>query len=510
MRRKHLIWVAAVLGTVSATGSMGCRRGPAAGKGATSASSKALSVNATNAKMWVPPITGMAVSATGTPWVTGRIYNAFDFGSGFVASSGSADIYLVKLDPTTCLATATFVFGGRAGNDQASRGVAVASKGNVGMIGQFTGEIEFTDNKPGTDGLDFLRGGSGNHFYGVFDGASTGAHVTPVKTHTVDLGFGALLSVGSNPGQNAFAICGKTDKAVLQWSSSAANEGLITGGKAVAGGEMDIVVAKIDAATGSVIWGKQFGGVGNQVCESVTIDNNGDVLLAGGYSGALSFGGISLPTVADATVALLYVARLNGATGAAMTAKTWGFAGRSNALGLTVDADGNVIVAGSLGGDVDFGGGINITNLGWTDAFVVKLTPALAPIWAKSFGDADFDQQVKSVGVSSKGDVLIGGSFQGSLGTLGLTSAGKTAASADAFTAELAKADGAVLSAHAYGDAAGAQAVSVVTVARSATGALANSTFIGGSFSSEITFAATTLNSGKPTFLASYVARLVP
>jgi hypothetical protein len=324
----------------------------------------------------------------------------------------------------------------------------------------------------------------------------------------VDVGYGALLAIGSNPGQNAFAICGKTDKAVPSWSDSGATKGVITGGTAVPGGGMDIVVAKIDARTGAVMWGKQFGGAGEQVCESATIDNNGDVIIAGGYSGTLSFGSMALPKVADAAAALLYVAKLNGTTGAAISARTWGSAGRSNAYGLTVDRDGNVIVAGALGGNVDFGGGISITNYGWTDAFVVKLTPSLAPVWAKSFGDADFDQGVKSVGVSSKGNVVIGGTFQGSLGTLGLSSASKTAS--DGFTAELASADGATVSAHAYGDAEGAQAVNAVTVARAASGTLADSIFIGGTFSSTITFAFTTLSTGSPRSLASYIARLAP
>jgi len=265
-------------------------------------------------------------------------------------------------------------------------------------------------------------------------------------------------------------------------------------------------VAKIDAASGGVIWGKQFGGAGEQVCESAVIDNNGDVIIAGGYGGTLSFGNVALPNVADPTLALLYVAKLNGATGAAISARTWGHMGRSNAYGLAVDSAGAIVVAGALGGNIDFGGGISITNYGWTDAFVVKLTPALVPVWAKSFGDADFDQGVKGVGVSSKGTVVIGGTFQGSLGALGLTSASKTAA--DGFSAELAAADGATLWAHAFGDADGAQSVSAVTVVRAASVPLADSVLIGGAFSSTITFGATVLNSGSPRNQASYVARL--
>ena len=186
------------------------------------------------AKKWVPPFSGMGVSATGTPWAAGQIYNPFDFGSGTVTSSGSADIYLTKLDPATGLASEAFTFGDTGGKDQVASAVAVASSGNVGLIGYFTGEIDFTASNsdgsgpsglPGTAGMDFLQNASAIPFYGVFDGASTGAFVTPKLVHMVDVGTGALLSVGSNPGQNAIAICGKTSKAVTNWSASRRHQG---------------------------------------------------------------------------------------------------------------------------------------------------------------------------------------------------------------------------------------------------------------------------------------------
>jgi len=520
MRSERLTWLVAVLGTVGAASTVACRKRPAVANGVVTASAESLSSagdNATNAKMWMPVLTGMGVNASGIPWATGRMHKPFDFGSGTVAPSQKGDIYLAKIDPMTCLASATFLLGGSGGRDLASNGVAVASRGNVGIIGTFTGEIEFTPHhadrsgpsgKTGVPGLDFLQTGSFVPFYAVLDGTSNGAHVTPVKAHMVEVGQGALMSIASNPGQNAFAICGRTDKAVPAWSDTGANRGVITGGHAVAGGDWDIVVAKIDAATGAVIWGKQFGGVGDQVCDSVAIDNDGDVIVAGGYSGALSLGGIALPPAANTPeLALLYAAKLIGATGEVMAARTWGGECRSSAYGLAVDANGNIVVAGALGGSVDFGGGISIAGQGLTDAFVVKLTPELVPVWAKSFGDAQ-DQGVKSVGVSSKGTVFVGGSFQGSLGMLGLTSAGRTAT--NAFTAELAGADGAVLAAHAYGDATGAQTVGVVTVARAATGRLADSTFIGGSFWGTLTFGSTSLTTDGPRSLTGYIARMFP
>jgi hypothetical protein len=149
-------------------------------------------------------------------------------------------------------------------------------------------------------------------------------------------------------------------------------------------------------------------------------------------------------------------------------------------------------------------------DLGLTDAFVVKLASDLTPLWAKSFGDSAYDQTAKTVAVSSKGDVLLGGSFKGSLGVLGPSSTSNTAL--DAFLAQLSPTDGSVVCAHGYGDATGAQQVMTIAVARAATGALADSLLVSGTFQSQITLGTTpTLDTGGPATMSnSFVARAIP
>jgi hypothetical protein len=420
-----------------------------------------------------------------------------------------ADAFLAKLDPATGQATHAFAFNDVNGNGQNAYGVAVASNGNVVVTGYFNGEIDFDDKNsdgsgpsgnPGTAGLDFLQNASSIPYYALIDGTSSGTVATPIKAHMVDVGTGALLGVGSNPTQSAFAICGKTSKVVPNWSNSGATKGVIfPTNTAVAGGGLDIVVAKIDAATGAVIWGKQFGGASDQICESVAIDNNGDVIIAGAYTGTLNFSTtVTLPVVSDSTLGLLYVAKLSSANGTPLAAATWGSAGRSDAFALTTDASNNIVFGGSLGGNVDFGGGVSITNAGLTDAFVLKLTSTLAPVWAKAFGDAAYDQNVQSLAVGSTGDVFIGGNFKGALTGLGLTAVSNS--NLAAFTAQLSSSDGsprasssAGLCAFSYGVATGAQSVNSLVVAQTATGAAGDAVLMVGGFSSTITLGTTTL-----------------
>jgi hypothetical protein len=276
------------------------------------------------------------------------------------------------------------------------------------------------------------------------------------------------------------------------------------------GGGMDIVVAKIDH-TGKVLWARQFGGAGDQICQSVTVDNNGDVIIAGNYNGTLSFDTFSLPTVSNISVALLYVAKLNGSTGSVISAATWGTAGRIIPYGLTVDANSNIIVAGSLGGNIDFGSGIAITDLGFTDAFVTKLKSSLVPLWAKAFGDVANDQRAMSVATSSSGDVYVAGLFVGSLGAMNLSSYGPTGGTnLDVFVAELASADGSVLcTPEHYGAVDGTRKSASITVARAAADSLADAVTIAGTFSSSLG-PTINLSTGDPNVSASFVARLSP
>ncbi len=483
------------------------------------------------AQQWpAPQLAGpvaMANRPDGTLWAAGQVFCPLDSNGlpncsvavGFpkpnpgtgpsIKSTGASDVFLVKLDPTTGLATFAESFGQIATPNLTSQnaiGVAVAKSGDVGLIGYFESEIDFdgndsggTNGTVGAPGLDFLTtAASSAYFVATFDSGGN-----PVHSLAVGLGTGTLLAVASNPNQDAFAVCGV--------SSVKATGGILTGTNA-AGGGLDIVVAKIDATTGLVTWGKQFGGAGDQLCQAVSMDNSGNVIIAGGYNGTLQFGSLAaFPVVASPIYSLLYLAVLAGADGTPTAASTWGPTGKVSPFSIAVDASNNVIVAGSLGANVNFGGSVGaITRQGNTDALVVKMSvsaPTLTPIWAEAFGNPGFDHQAKSVATSSNGDIYVGGFFTGTMGAMNLTSFANT--NSDGFVAHLSGADGSVLCAHRYGDAIALQEVDDLTVARMASGAALDGVAVGGVFASTITFGSTTLGTGT-TAPAIFVSGLSP
>jgi len=455
-----------------------------------------------------PELEGLATATGGIPWIAGEFWRDYDFGSGVVAhgTGTRSNGFVVKLDPATGLASAAFGFDNPQDQAQTIKAVTVASGGNLGIIGTVQSEIDFTGNysdgsgptgNAGVAGVDYLAASQLTNFYAVLDGTSTGSYVNPIKAHMVDVGSGALLVAAANPNQNAIAFCGKTSKIVSVWNASASTKGVRTttgtgGNTAFGGGNLDLIVFVVDATSGSVKWGKQYGGAGDQVCESIAMDDSGNVIIAGNYSGDL-FG---LPNVADTsgTTAVLFAAKLDAADGSLVgSAQAWAGTGRSDAFGLTADSAGNIIMGGSIASSVDFGGGHVAAYAGLNDAFVVKFDSSFNSTWVKSYGDAGQDQVINSVGVSSTGDVFIGGTFKGSLTGLGLTNSDN--ATTDAFAAQLSGADGSTVCTRQYGDAAGSQTIYAVSVARSASGALADSVFVAGSFANTITMGSSVLYS---------------
>jgi hypothetical protein len=502
---------------------------------------------------------GMAVGpdANATLWTTGSFANfssnPIDFGAGPVSSTGGADVYLNKVSATGLTATQTFTFGFAGGYDQVGTGVAVASTKpsdpnaptNVVLVGNYLTKIEFdpiyagnSDAGP-TYALDFLNdasnmSGAAMNFFLVADGASVMPEITPLKAHSIDVGTGAIQAIASNPSQSKVAICGKTNVLVSRYTAT--STGLLTAGSYGTGptnkatypssaNAMDIVVAVIEAgdpnSVGKVIWGRQFGGVGDQACESVAIDSAGNVAIAGNYNGVLNFdpsntalqltkSGGSIST----TLALPFVAVLDP-NGTPVYAADWGTSGVSDVNGIAFDksSPANIVIGGSLGATITMPKAdaslITVTDQGKTDGFVAKLNPNLSAQWAMSFGDTSYGQAVKSLALSSTGNVFIGGSFEGTLtGLNGLTSNGN--ATTDAFSGELSGVDGSVMCAQEYGDSQGTQSANFVTVANGTTGSLANNVVYGGSYSNTITFGSSVLNSGSPGTGYNFLARLIP
>lgn len=243
-----------------------------------------------------------------------------------------------------------------------------------------------------------------------------------------------------------------------------------------AGGN-DIYVAKYDAA-GALQWATRVGGTGDDLVSGIAVDASGNLGVAGGYSGTAAFGTTTLASAGGLDMfvgelntngAWQWAARVAGAadelgqsvgfdtagnlyavgyyasasvavTGTSTTyanpaqvssllvkytsSGAWQAALRltsTNSLfanALTIDSSNNLYLFGDFSGTATLGAS-SITSAGGQDAFMTRLTTALAYSWSTRMGGAndDFAPSGRALAVDASGNAyLTGRSYSLSMG----------------------------------------------------------------------------------------------
>ncbi len=254
-------------------------------------------------------------------------------------------------------------------------------------------------------------------------------------------------------------------------------------------GGQDIFLAKLDPS-GNALWGKHFGGAAIQSNSNLMVatDKTGNVMLAGGFTGAADFGGGTLTAPMMKPNAIVATYDGNGVF------KWQTQLGSPSVFGYDItaafDSSGDVIVAGNYEGGsllipLAAGGSATLVNNMSEDIFVAKLTNASGgkASWAKRFGEAIGTpaavSAVKALVVDSSDVIYLGGNFDGSIVFAGST---MTKGSNDGFVAKL---DGLGVASMAFfvtgTDSNGIGAISVDTSGNIlVTGGTANTTDFGG------------------------------
>ena len=135
------------------------------------------------------------------------------------------------------------------------------------------------------------------------------------------------------------------------------------------GAGWDVYLAKLDA-DGNPVWAYGFGDGANQYVHAVQVDSQGRIYLAGRCRGVLDFGsGVSLMAGMNDNV----YAAIFDANGVAQWAWTYTTNSEDQAItGLAVDGCGNLVVGGSFDGDLSFGDGLFADGTG-DELFLAKM-----------------------------------------------------------------------------------------------------------------------------------------
>jgi hypothetical protein len=357
---------------------------------------------------------GAAVDGSGNVYVTGDFLGTADFGGGeFQNTKVARDAFVAKLNASGNHLWSKHVAGT---GTTVGRSIAVDGSGNVVVTGLFDGSVDFGGGLLSATGLSrdvfvVKFDSSGNHVWskrfgdledqvgqdvGV-DGAGN-VFLTGTFHNSIDFGGGTLTSGGSNPA---------------------------------------LYVAKLDD-TGNYVWSKRFGGgdglmgaTGYQNGNSLAVSAAGRVFLFGSYAGTIDFGGGPMVSAGGSTD--LFLAVLDGNAGDVIFSTAFGDPEPQLGKSIAIDTAGDLLLTGSFGGSLDFGGG-PLVSMDPADIFVAKIESGANHLWSKRFGDTSA-QNSYAIAADSTNNVLLSGSFEGSVDFGGgpLASAGKS----DVFIARL-------------------------------------------------------------------------
>jgi ELWxxDGT repeat protein len=159
------------------------------------------------------------------------------------------------------------------------------------------------------------------------------------------------------------------------------------------------------------------GGTANDYGQSVAVDASGNVYVTGSFQNTIDFDpGIGTDNLTSMGSSDVFVAKYTN-VGVLCWARGFGSSSSDNGQSITVAQDGCVYVTGSFTGTVDFNPGAGVCNLssvGGTDIFVLKLDTMGKFLWADRMGGTTNDFGY-GIAIGADGNVYTTGAFWGTV-----------------------------------------------------------------------------------------------
>lgn len=372
--------------------------------GVTSGSAEITKLDKSGAQVWKKSyqstggfsvVRGVAVDGAGNIILIGEYQGTVaSDGVSLPSTVGGIDVFVVKLD-TDGNPKWSKSFSGFG--DQYGASVSAAANGDVFILGTMNGVMNFDAQTPlGVDGGPDV-------FVARLD-ATTGVTEWSKNFGNVDFQYG--WSVAATPDGNV-AVTGQFNGDINFGKGNLGNKG-----------KRDIFLAKLDGNNGGEVWAQSFGDGADQVGYGVAADSNGDIVITGVIQGDTSFGGLPLKVGGNQND--LFVARF-GSDGVHQWSKRFGDTNAQTSRALALDAAGNVLITGYFKANLQFDTTTLIDSNGnnnaqETDVFVAKLKASDGSTgWARSFGDMS-GQVSWAVAADPLGNVILGGTFKGTIG----------------------------------------------------------------------------------------------
>jgi len=307
---------------------------------------------------------------------------------------------------------------GGSSTDQV-KALATDISGNIFSAGIFSGTANFNPSEPN---FNLTSAGNYDGFVSKFD--INGDFVWAIKIGGIDSDY--VHDIAADDFGNIY-VSGAF-QGTVDFDPSAGTENL------TALGSLDGFVAKYNG-DGELIWVKQIGGTSQQDTYSIKVDEQGNAFVVGAFYGTVDFdpgtGTHDLTAQQDFDG---FVLKLNN-DGDFVWVKHLEGDSEIAAVDVQLDDNQNIYVTGYFGGSVNFDLGISDTimtsNVGFNDAFLLKLDETNAFVWAKQINGTD-NVYGSSISIDGNNSVYIVGDFKGVaefdtlVGSVSLTSSGNS------------------------------------------------------------------------------------
>jgi hypothetical protein len=314
---------------------------------------------------------GMTVDTQGNAYVTGWFDGTNDFGGITLTNSagGGQDIFIAKYDSTGALKWARRA-GSASVNQDTGRGVGVDGAGNVYVTGGFAGAADFGS-------ITLPDNGSEEFFLAKYNGQGVVQWVQQSVGGSEVYGLGLAVD---NFG-NSFAVGFSDNNAAVTFGSINLTPPSDTG--------YSSFLVKYDSS-GAAQWAQLIGGPGKTYATKIAVDGSGNVYVRGSFTQSIKVGTQTLTTSGerDAFIAkfdpngsLAWIRQIGGI----------GANGPDDGGVSVDQNGNVYISGGYEGSLLDFGGGVTLTSGGSWDAFLAKYNSNGIPLWAQRAGDNHLD-----------------------------------------------------------------------------------------------------------------------
>ncbi len=338
---------------------------------------------------------GLAIATDnlGNSYLTGYFSGTATFGTTTLTSNGESDIFITKLDNT-----GNYQWAKKAGGigEDIGYGIASDSSGDCYLTGTFSDTAVF-----GTTSLT----SSGDHDIFIAKLDSAGNYLWAKKAGGTSWDQGCAITTDSN------GICYVTG--LFQGSATFDTTTLISAAAS------DVFIAKMDTS-GNYLCVKQANGTWNEIGNSISIDNIGNIYVTGWFDDTATFG---TTTLTSSGYSDIFIAKLDSNCDFLWATKAGG-PNMDEGYSIAVDNNGNCYVTGYFYVFAYFDSTL-LNGDGFGDIFIAKLDSNGNYVWVRKAGGYGWEEG-SSVFTDNNGNSLVTGYFgyNATFGTTTLTNDG--------------------------------------------------------------------------------------